>query len=129
MTADVQNERLLKNYHRSWYSEHGRTLAQFRGYEETETVDGSQQATLRLLGIPSFLYGELLRNLAYWFRASIRREDSKAFYFECHARDRFNYLRVLFRERERAGWRATISEVFLFSKHLALRKLKKPTKY
>jgi glucosyl-dolichyl phosphate glucuronosyltransferase len=127
MTADVQNERLGKTYHRAWWSDHGKKVAGFRAYEVWNMdgdYDNGKPSTVRLLGSPSYLYKELARNLFDWVNAWARKRESDAFYFESQMRDLLSYIRETYELSTRDNDSSRLAEIALFVPRLVRKKLK-----
>ena len=127
VTADVQNERLDKAYHREWWSGHGKKVAWFRAYEVWE-MDGDsgdrERTAVRLLGAPSYLYKQAVKNLFGWANAWIRRRESDAFYFESQTRDLLSYVRETYKLSSRDAGYSRLAEIALFAPRLVQKKIK-----
>jgi glucosyl-dolichyl phosphate glucuronosyltransferase len=127
VTADVQNERLMKSYHRTWWSGRGKRLARFRAYEISRNnadSDKDDSGTIKLFGTPSYVYKQLLTNAFGWLSASIRRKESKAFYSESQMRDALNYIRETYSMSARESLYSRLAEVGSFAPKLALKKIR-----
>jgi glucosyl-dolichyl phosphate glucuronosyltransferase len=76
--ADVQPERLLKNYHRRWHYAHGQLQALLG--------DENLKNGFRLLGVPGYLYRRLILEGAASVTNLIRGRRDEAFTHEIEAR-------------------------------------------
>ena len=126
MTADVQNERLAKKYHREWWTGHGRRLAYFRAYEVLEMngdSDSRESDAIRLLGTPSHVYKELLMSAIRWAIASISGKESRAFYFESQLRDTLGYIHETYTLSSDSNY-SRLAEIVTFAPRLLRKKIR-----
>lgn len=72
-TAEVEPDRMKKQYHRKWHASHGRFYATLH----SEEVERSKLG--KLFGVPAHFYRQALDDLAGWIRAWIRRQPAEAF--------------------------------------------------
>lgn len=72
-TAEIEPERMEKQYHRKWHAGHGRFYAALH----SEEVERSKLG--RFLGVPAHFYRQALTDLAGWLGARIRRQPAEAF--------------------------------------------------
>ena len=72
-TAEIEPDRMEKQYHRRWHASHGRFYAALH----SEEVERSKLG--KLFGVPAHLYRQALTDLAGWIRAQIRRRAAEAF--------------------------------------------------
>ena len=116
MTAEVQTERMTKEYHRRWHTGHGHFYAIMRS-EEIERGDA------RLFDVPAHLYKNLLKSVFGWLAQSLRAREELAFEHETELR----FFRGFFRQRRKefkaAKPRSTPREVVLFLQSLIASKL------
>ncbi|MDQ3817933.1 MAG: glycosyltransferase family 2 protein [Acidobacteriota bacterium] len=114
--AEVQEERLTKEYHRRWHTGHGRFHSIMR-LEELEVGD------VRLFDVPAHLYRQALKNTFGWLKHSLRGREELAFESE----NEVNYFRGFFRQRRKEFKamrpRSTPREVALFLQSLLSSKL------
>lgn len=118
--ADVQPDRLEKDYHRRWHTVTGESHARLR-YREAIDRDGKLRVPADIpgrsfLGSPAFLYRELLDHASRWLWRVVRGRWDEAFIHECRLRYLFSYLRTRWhsiqgdwRRRTRAGERGVLS--------------------
>ena len=87
--ADVQEDRLTREYHRRWHAGHGHFHALLR----SEHMEQTRLGTLR--GVPAHLYRQALGDVIGLARAYARRAPDRAFYHEV----RLRFFRGFFRTR------------------------------
>jgi glycosyltransferase involved in cell wall biosynthesis len=89
VTADVQNERLTKAYHRRWYSGHGMFSARmsFRTEAPNEVT---------LFGLPAYRYSSLLGLSGLFLAATLTGQTSKAFAHETELRHAGAYIKATY---------------------------------
>jgi hypothetical protein len=104
VTHKIPRSRTNKAHHRAWHSREGIIRARVR-YKELFDRDGRMVAVPRraILGVPLFLIDQLVRSMASWAGAIVRRNEADAFYHECQTRQHFNYLRERVRSRGRGA--------------------------
>lgn len=73
VTAEIEPDRLAKQYHRKWHASHGRFYAALH----SEEVERSKLG--KLFGVPAHFYRQALSDLAGWVRACIRRQPAEVF--------------------------------------------------
>lgn len=121
MSAEVQVERMTKEYHRRWHTGHGHFYAIMRA-EEIETGDA------RLFDVPAHLYRNLLKSAVGWLTQSLRAHEDLAFEHETELR----FFRGFFRQRRKEFKaqkpRSTPREVALFLQSLVASKLNRKVK-
>lgn len=125
VTADVQEDRLHRAYHRRWHQGHGRMCARMR-LAETTAPDGSlgePAAGPTLCGAPAFLYRELLEQGARWAGTLALRDRSRAFMHETRARHLAAYVGARYREHRAARTRSLPAEALRFTGSLLRTKL------
>jgi glucosyl-dolichyl phosphate glucuronosyltransferase len=101
--ADVQPERLAKQYHRKWHAVTGASHARLR-FKEVIDADGrlrtgGQIKGRTLLGAPAFLYRELLEHAWRWLLKVGAWRTDDAFFHECRIRYLVSYLATRRRSR------------------------------
>jgi GT2 family glycosyltransferase len=72
VTAEVQAERLTRQYHRRWHKGHGHFYALMREGE-------FERSAFRLFDVPGHLYRQTLVNLLGWGKAQLSGNREKAF--------------------------------------------------
>lgn len=72
-TAEIEPERMEKQYHRKWHTSHGRFYAALHSEEVERSKVGKP------FGVPAHFYRQALTDLVGWIDAGIRREPSEAF--------------------------------------------------
>jgi hypothetical protein len=98
-------------------------VAWFRAYEVWESGN-LEPITVRLLGAPSYLYKELVKNLFGWASSWIRQRESDTFYFESQTRDLLSYIRETYKLSTRDNDYSRLAEVALFAPRLIHKKIK-----
>jgi glycosyltransferase involved in cell wall biosynthesis len=73
VTAEIEPDRMQKQYHRKWHTSHGRFYAALH----SEEVERSKLG--KLFGVPAHFYRQALTDLAGWIGARIRRQPAEAF--------------------------------------------------
>ncbi|MDQ3820439.1 MAG: glycosyltransferase [Acidobacteriota bacterium] len=111
MHAEVQTERMKKDYHRRWHTGHGHFYAIMRA-EDIERGDA------RLFDVPAHLYRQALKNWACWLAERLRGNEDLA--LECENEVRFfkGFFRQRHREFKAMRPRSTAREVALFAQSL-----------
>lgn len=123
--ADVQTERMTKDYLRRWFSSRGRYRAMLR-LEEVIGRDGQLRddsaGTLTLFGTPAYLYRHSLSLLGSHVVARILRDEKRSLKTECEIRQLIGY--VAQRNEETAAQRKSsrMSEVASFALALMRKK-------
>jgi glucosyl-dolichyl phosphate glucuronosyltransferase len=125
--SDVEPDRVTKCYHRKWYAGHGRFSARMRLKEvmspEGFLISERTQAS-RLFGVPSFVYVELFWSLARCAEATLRRQESGAFYHENRARHCVYYIRERYLQNAAERTHSTLAEMARFIRTVVGKKLK-----
>ena len=91
VTAEIEPERLEKQYHRKWHAGHGRFYAALRSDEVERTKIG------RIFGVPAHFYRSAFQHAWGWPLASIRNPDL-AFAHEMQLRHFGGFLRQRWRD-------------------------------
>ena len=73
VTAEIEPERMGKQYHRKWHASHGRFYAALH----SEEVERSKLG--KFFGVPAHFYRQALNDLAGWIRARISNQPAEAF--------------------------------------------------
>jgi glycosyltransferase involved in cell wall biosynthesis len=76
VTAEIEPERLEKQYHRRWHAGHGRFYAALRSDEIEKSKVG------RLFGVPAHFYRRAFKDALGWTLSSIRNRPDVAFTHE-----------------------------------------------
>jgi len=92
VSAEVQSERLQKDYHRRWHAGHGYFHAMLRA----EQVERSKRG--RFLGVPAHLYRQALSNGAKWIVSGLRNQPIEAFEHEIRLRFFGGFVRKRWRD-------------------------------
>ena len=83
-----------------------------------------ERTAVRLIGAPSYLYKQAVKNLFGWANAWIRRRESDAFYFESQTRDLLSYVRETYKLSCRDAGYSRLAEIALFAQRLVQKKIK-----
>ena len=86
--AEVQPNRLEREYHRRWHTGHGHFHALLRSEVMEQTSKG------RWFGLPAHLYRQAISDLLGFARAVARRDQARAFYHEVRLRFFGGFLRT-----------------------------------
>ena len=101
--ADVQRERLEKRYHRRWYCVTGASHARLRFPDVIDRAgrldDAGATRGRRWMGVPYFLYRELLQTAVRWITRLAVGAWSDAFLAECRLRYLASNVATRWRER------------------------------
>jgi len=89
VTAEIEPERMEKQYHRRWHAGHGRFYAALRSEEVEQTRVG------RIFGVPAHLYRRAFREALGWTLSNIRNRRDLTFAHEVQLR----YFGGFFRRR------------------------------
>jgi GT2 family glycosyltransferase len=126
VAAEIQPERMTREYHRWWHNANGAWTAAFNMAESIHR-DGSLQPpredTVRLYGIPAFLMRELVGVGLRWVFAALRRSP-RALVYEYRFRFLTGYIRGRYRLYRRAHGRLRVRDIFSFLGQLAGKKLR-----
>lgn len=115
--ADVQPERMTRDYHRRWHEGHGR-------YYAIMHAEDVERASLRLFDVPGPLYRQAAADALGWLKSSLRRSGGGDDAFVREARLRF-FLGFFRKRREdfrAAGGRDDLRELAAFVRALLGRK-------
>src|ERR1043165_2949912 len=107
MVAEVQKERLTKEYHRRWHTGHGHFYALMR---EEEMEIGNA----RLFDVPAPLYNQALKNSFGWLKQRLRSNEELAFHHETELRFFKGFFRQRRKEFKASRPRSTAREVVSF---------------
>jgi glycosyltransferase involved in cell wall biosynthesis len=128
VAADVQPERMTKEYHARWHNANGGWTAAF-DLAEIIHRDGSLRPvaadTVRLWGIPAFIVREMLIVGARWLAASATR-SRRALVYEHRVRFLAGYIGYRF-HHHRATHRLRSADVLRFAQALVAKKVRKLT--
>src|SRR4051794_17455742 len=72
-TAEIEPDRMEKQYHRRWHASHGRFYAALH----SEEVERSKLG--KFFGVPAHFYRQALNDLGGWIGARVRRQPAEAF--------------------------------------------------
>ena len=89
VVAEIEPERMEKEYHRRWHAGHGRFCAALHSDEVERTKVG------RIFGVPAHLYRRAFKDALGWTLGNIRNRPDLAFAHEV----RLHYLGGFFRRR------------------------------
>ncbi|HMF93292.1 MAG TPA: glycosyltransferase family 2 protein [Vicinamibacterales bacterium] len=89
--AEIQPNRLQRDYHRRWHSGHGHFHALLRSEDMEQTRVGT------LFGVPAHLYRQAVGDLIGWARAVVTRAPERAFQHEL----RLRFFSSFFKTRRR----------------------------
>jgi len=128
VTAEVQAERLSKEYHRKWHRGHGKfcsimRLRDIQGLDSNTFWELPDPVTL--FGTPAFLYYELITSARHWATASARRREAQSFFYENQVRHFFNYIRQRYEDNAATRSRSALGEIGAFAKALLRKKSQK----
>lgn len=130
VSTDVPAERLTKAYHRAWHKTTGKYHALMRLYERTGS-DGNvldePMETVRLFGVPGFLYRELMNESRRWLLAVIRRQESLSFKHENRIRYLFAYMSETYNRATALQKGGRFIEVLRFLKALLTKRTHSPS--
>ena len=113
--ADVQSERLSKQYHRKWHSGHGHFYALLREEE-------FEQSVARLFDVPAHLYKQALSNAAAWAGHTLLNKRDKAFAREIELRFFAGFFRTRRKQFAASSDRSVLREVASFVRSFLLPK-------
>jgi glycosyltransferase involved in cell wall biosynthesis len=92
VTAEIEPERLDKDYHRRWHAGHGRFYAALRSEELERSNFG------RILGVPAHLYRRACKDGFGWTLSTILNRPDQAFSHELRLRYFAGFLRRRWRD-------------------------------
>jgi glucosyl-dolichyl phosphate glucuronosyltransferase len=102
----VPAERLTKTYHRMWHSREGdiRGRLRFREiFDRNQKIITGEPAVARVLGVPRFMFRELVTGGSRWVAAMLRGDAAGAFAHESALRQTFGYMRTSFAGRNKTA--------------------------
>jgi len=88
----VADERFTKRYHRRWHTRHGR----FSALMGDEGIEASRVG--RWLGVPAWIYRELVQSVARWLGGLLRWNPDRAFLHEARLRFALGFIGARWRE-------------------------------
>lgn len=126
VTAEVQAERMKKDYHRRWHTGHGKFSALIRlkeiSIEDEQSTEDAEAATL--FSIPAYVYRELISEGGHWLTAAARREQKgEAFTRELHVRHLISYIRKRYEQHAKERKNSPLTEIGNFARTLLRKKL------
>ena len=98
----ITAERLTKAYHRMWHSREGdiRGRVRFREiFDRHQKVIAGEPTVARVLGVPRFMFRELVTGGSRWLAAAVRGDAAGSFARESELRQTVGYMRTAFRRR------------------------------
>ena len=110
--ADVQPERMVKDYHRRWHTGHGRFCSMMR-------IAELEAARARLFGVSSHLYKQALLNSLKWIMFTLTGNSRMAFRTEIKLRFFLGYYRQRRSEYLAERQHGLMREVATFVRSLA----------
>jgi glycosyltransferase involved in cell wall biosynthesis len=113
--ADVQPNRLERDYHRRWHNGHGH----FQAVMRDEHLEHSRLGTV--WGVPAHLYRQAARELAGWALAVLRHQPERAFAHELRWRYFRGFWRTRRRQRRDAGMPSIVAELALLARRVLSR--------
>ncbi len=120
VTAEVQTERLMKQYHRRWHTGHG-------GYYAIMREEQFEQSSERLFDVPIHLYRAMATDAVQWLKHTLCGKHEAAFLHELQLRFSGSFIRQRRRDFLAAGGRCTAHEIATFAHRFVMRK--KPTPF
>jgi glycosyltransferase involved in cell wall biosynthesis len=124
--ADVQVERMTKDYFRKWYSSRGRYRAMLRLHEIIGSEGQLQEepaSVLKLFGTPAHLYRDSLSSLGSYLAARVLRDEKRSLRTECELRQSLNYISQRYNETVAQHKRSRLSEITSFAVALMKKKM------
>jgi len=124
--AEVQPERLKKQYHRKWNATTGKFNSMMRLNEIMASdgrIIGEQPELVTLFGVPAFVYRQLLATCGRWLRAIVLGHEASAlsstnrFYYFC------GYIAKRYEQTSPRHHPSPITEVVRFAKTLLKKKI------
>jgi hypothetical protein len=113
--AEVQSERLTKQYHCKWHTGHGHFYALMREEE-------FEQSSARLFDVPAHLYKQALMNAAGLIKHKLLRDDQSAFVYKTRLCFFVGFFRTRRAEFFALSDRSILREVASFVRSLILAK-------
>jgi glycosyltransferase involved in cell wall biosynthesis len=114
--AEVQEERMTKEYHRRWHTGHGYYFALMR-LKDIDIGD------VRLFDVPAHLYRQALKDLFGWCKQTLRRNEELAFGHANELRFFYGFFRQRRQDFKKSSTRGTVREIALFAQTLVASKL------
>jgi GT2 family glycosyltransferase len=120
----VHAERMTKAYHRRWQAWQGEARARmyFREiFGPGDRVLSEPRPAATLFGVPAFVYRGLAGEVAGWLRATVARNETRAFDYECKVLQTLHYIRARVRAEGERRTRPRLVEIARFAKALVFR--------
>lgn len=111
--ADVQPNRLEREYHRRWHTGHGH----FQAVMRDESLERSRLGTI--CGVPAHLYRQAAADLAGWAIGLVRRQPERAFAHELRWRFVQGFWRTRRRQRREMGMPSLAAELAQLARRVA----------
>lgn len=115
VTADVQNDRLTKAYHRRWHSSHGVFSARME-------FGRFPLSGATLFGLPGYYYSSLLRVMGLLVASTMRGSRGLAFFYEMELRHSFNYIKTTYQLLDHGRRNRPYMEVLVFAAKMIQKK-------
>jgi glycosyltransferase involved in cell wall biosynthesis len=126
VTAEVQPERLKKDYHRKWNLKTGRFNSLMR-LNESMSADGRFVGELpdlaTLFGVPGFVYRKLFTESFRWIASAARRQKGKSQQHKNHIWYLIGYISKRFEQDAAQRKHSRLSEIGAFTKTVLRKKL------
>jgi glycosyltransferase involved in cell wall biosynthesis len=129
-TTVVPPHRMTKEYHRRWHTGHGVFCARMRLLEDVDRtghpgIDSSGgRESVRLFGVPGFVYRHFVGSVKNWMVSSIRRQPAEAFRNENYLRFMLSYLKTRYRDENARRRRSVPAELGSFTTNLLRKKVR-----
>jgi glycosyltransferase involved in cell wall biosynthesis len=128
--ADVQPERLTKQYHRQWHARNGSFNSLMRLGEHVGSngqILNNLATSVELFNAPAFLYRQLISACAQWLVAKARGRESLSFKHENRVRFMMGYIGKRYKDEFASRNRSHVAEVGRFIKAILHKKIRSHT--
>jgi glycosyltransferase involved in cell wall biosynthesis len=98
VTSEIASGRLVKGYHRRWHVRHGR----YSALMHDEGLEGTNYG--RVLGVPAWIYRQMLEGGARWVGCSLGGKLDQAFRHESRCRFALGFVRSRWRDAFRQAF-------------------------
>jgi glycosyltransferase involved in cell wall biosynthesis len=129
VTAEVQNERLRKTYHRKWNTTTGRFNSLMRLNEimgPDGRIVGEPPNQLTMFGVPGFVYRGLIEEGLGWLTATLSFRNAAALRNKNAVWYLIGYISKRYQQNEAHREHSRIAEIGIFLNYLLRKKLHKP---
>jgi glycosyltransferase involved in cell wall biosynthesis len=131
VTADVQPERLTRDYHRGWNITTGKFNSLMRLNEimgPDGRIVGEASGEVSLFGVPAFIYRHLFANCIGWLGATLRGHKARSLLCENYIWYSIGYITKRYERHKRQRSHSSLAEVAWFIRSFLRKKLNRSSR-